>query len=319
MIGIRGTAIAKYFRINLRTSCFGMLQFFQNHHTGALSHDKAISILVKRNGTSCRILAGGKGCQCCETGYPDLCYAGFRTTRYHHICIAVLNGSEGFSDGIGTCGTGSNHVDALSFQVEHDAHIAGCHIGNHQRHQQRGHLGRSSVHKSGVFSLHSLQGTYPVADGTSHSVGILLFHVQLCILNGFFCRSHRILTESFHSSCGLLIHVLFRFKIFYLGCKLCLVVCCIKICDWAKTDFALFDAFPKGGYIITDGGDGTQSGYNYSFLHIASDLCLVVPNRAYSQRLTRSHSIKNVADTNSQKTLVSADVLKRSAADYMSA
>ena len=77
--------------------------------------------------------------------------------------------------------------------------------------------------------------------------------------------------------------------------------------------FALFDAFPKGGHIITDGGDGTQSGYNYSFLHIASDLCLVVPNRAYSQRLTRSHSIKNVADTNSQKTLVSADVLKRSA------
>ena len=48
VIGVAGEAIADDFGIDLRAARFGVLEFFDNHDTCALAHDKTVAILVIR-------------------------------------------------------------------------------------------------------------------------------------------------------------------------------------------------------------------------------------------------------------------------------
>ena len=67
MVGITGGSVSCQFSVDPGSSLSGMLQRFQNNHACALTHDKSVSVFIKRNGGSQRILRSAEGCQRSES------------------------------------------------------------------------------------------------------------------------------------------------------------------------------------------------------------------------------------------------------------
>ena len=156
MIGIRRTAVAGQFRIDLRSASLCMLQFFQYHYRRAFSHNKAIAVFIERNRSSLRVFTKRQCCQCGKSGNSDGGNGAFRSSRYHYIRITVLDRTVCFSDGMCTGCAGSHHIQALALQPIGNADIACCHIGDHQRHQHGSYPAGTFFLQAVIFPLHGL-------------------------------------------------------------------------------------------------------------------------------------------------------------------
>ena len=218
MICITCTTVTYNLRINLCTTCFCMLKFFQYHDTGTFTHYKTASVLIKRNGTSCGIFAGRKCCQCCKSGNTDRSHTTLCTTCYHYLSLTILNCTESFTNRVCTGSTCSYYVDTLTFQTKLNGHISCCHVTDHHGNQQRIYSGRAFFQQLAVFSFHCLQGTNTGTYGHTYTEGIFFFHIKCCIFQSFSGRCYCILTEQFHTLCSLRIHIILGIKILDLCC-----------------------------------------------------------------------------------------------------
>ena len=242
MVSITGCTVSDNFSQNLRATFFCMFQFFQNYYTGAFSHNKSISFLIKRNGTTIRIRRCGKCCQCCKTADTYWCDTGLGSACYHNICIAKLNGTISLSDTMCTCCAGSYHIDALSFQPELNGYVTGCHIGDHHRNHKRIYTIWAFLQKFGMFFFYCLKTSDSGTNGTSHTIRIFLFHMEAGIFDCFFCSCYCILTKKFHSSCSFRIHIIFSYKSFDFSCHMCFVFRRIKFCNFSESMSSFFQS-----------------------------------------------------------------------------
>ena len=114
MISIGRAAITGHLRIDFCASRFGVLQLFQYYHSRPFSHHEAAPLLVKRNRTPLRILAGRQRRQRRKTAHTDRTDTALRAARDHHFGVPVLNGTERFTDGICARSAGRHHINALA-------------------------------------------------------------------------------------------------------------------------------------------------------------------------------------------------------------
>ena len=140
---IRRAAISHNLRINLSAARLCMFKLLQHDNPCALAHDKAASVLVKRNGTARGVLADRQRRQGRKARDANGRDGALCTACHHDVCVAVLNRPKRLPDGVCACGARCHHIDALAFEIVSDAHIARRHVGNHQRHQKRCNSRRS--------------------------------------------------------------------------------------------------------------------------------------------------------------------------------
>ena len=166
-----------------------------------------------------------------------------------------------------TCGTGCHYINALSLKTELNCHVSCCHITDHQRNQKRIYPAWPFIQQLFILTLNGLKTSDTRADTDADPERIFLLSVNSGILQSFLCGNHCKLAELLHSLGRFRIHMLPGIKILYLGCKLCFVISSIKIGDWSDSYLFFLQAIPKLFHIITDWGDGTQTGHNHSPAH----------------------------------------------------
>ena len=250
-----------------------MLQLFKHYDTGAFSHNKTASLLIKRDGASGGILGRAQCGKRREAGNSDRTDAAFRTSCHHNLRISILNRTECLSDTIGTGGAGRNHINAFSLQSELYGNITGSHIADHHGHQKRIYPVGPFFQQLAVFPFHRLQGADSGSYGNAYAPGILFFHIQPCILQRFPGSRHCILAECLHSLSRLEIHIVLGIEAFYLCCQLTFIFRCIEFGNRAKAGFSFLHPCPEFLHRQADGRNRSHSCYYYSSAHICLSIC----------------------------------------------
>ena len=249
VVCIRSCTVSHDFSENMRASCLRMLEFFQNNNACTFTQNKAVSFLIKRNGTSLWICGSRKRSQSCETAYSDWSNCRLCTARKHHICIAALNTSVGLTDAVCSCRTGCHYINIFSSQAKLNGYISCCHIGNHHRHHQRTHTVWSFLQVFLMLTLDCLKASDTGTNGASNCKRIFLFHIKPGLLHRLFCSCHCILAKQFHSPCILRVHIFLRLKIFYFCCQMYFKIRRIKMGNLSKPCLSFFQSVPKFLYI----------------------------------------------------------------------
>src|SRR5262249_3027334 len=91
MVGVGGIAVANDFTIDPGSSGPGVVELFQNQHTGAFAHNKAVPLRVERTGCLFRIIIprahGLHGAKATNSQRNDgrFCAAGEHDLRITHL------------------------------------------------------------------------------------------------------------------------------------------------------------------------------------------------------------------------------------------
>ena len=168
MIGISCSAITYYFTVNLSSSCFSMFQFFQNEYSGSVSHDKTISVFIKRFTGIFWIFRRRKCCQVRKSSHTDLTDRRLSTAGNTSIQIAMLNIPKCSANAICSCCARSDNIFTYSLSSQTDCNITSRHITDRHRNKQRRHTRRSFFVQTNHLLLHCHQtantGTYDHTD-----------------------------------------------------------------------------------------------------------------------------------------------------------
>ena len=286
--GVTGGAVSNYLCQDIGSSGLCMFQGLQHYHAGSLAHNKTISVLVKGDGCPGSVLCGVQGCKGGKSRNADRGNAGLCSAGHHHVRLAVLNGTERLTDGMGSGCACSYHVEAFSLKPELDGNIACGHVAYHEWHQKGVHTAGSLLVKLLYILFHGLERADAGSHAHAYSVGILLLHINAGLLQGFLGCCHRKLRKCLHTAGCLGIHVLFWIKSLYLCCQLALIIGCIKISNGADSNCLILKSLPEALHIISNGSNGTHTGYYYSCFHTIS--LLFFSARKIFQVILHGHS-----------------------------
>ena len=269
VVSITGGTISDYLCQNVCSSCLCVFQILQNNHTSALAHDKSITVFVKGNGATLRILTSGQSSQCCESSYTDGADTALGSACQHYVCITGLDASVSLTNRMRSGCTGSYYVKTLTFQAISDGNISCCHIGNHHGHHQRIHTIRSFFYQFGILFFHYLKTSDTGTDRASYTIWVFFAHIKSCLFHGLFCCCHCILGKRLHSLCCLKIHVFFCNKSFDFCCHMRFILRSVKFGNCGKSMISCFNVIKILFYIQSHGSDGSHTGYYYSSHQIA--------------------------------------------------
>mmetsp|Transcript_933 Transcript_933/g.1725 ORF Transcript_933/g.1725 Transcript_933/m.1725 type:complete len:213 (+) Transcript_933:425-1063(+) len=99
--------------VNLRPSCQGAVERFEDDDSRALAHDEAGSVGVEGTGSrgGVVVVLGRHGLHAGETGVGEGGDGGFGAAGDHLVSVSVGDHAEGFADGVG--GGGASRCDAV--------------------------------------------------------------------------------------------------------------------------------------------------------------------------------------------------------------
>ena len=189
--GVTGGAVSNYLCQDIGSSGLCMFQGLQHYHAGSLAHNKTISVLVKGDGCPGSVLCGVQGCKGGKSRNADRGNAGLCSAGHHHVRLAVLNGTECLTNGMGSGCTCSYHVEAFSFKSELDGNIACGHVAYHEWHQKGIHTAGPLLVKLLYILFHGLERADAGSHAHAYAVRILLLHINTGLLQGFLGCSHR--------------------------------------------------------------------------------------------------------------------------------
>ena len=123
--------------------------------------------------------------------------------------------------------------------------MAGSHVTDHHRNEERADTGRSLVKELLILAVHGLNAADAAAYIGTDALTVLCLQIQLGILDSHLCRSYSKLGITVNALGLLLVHIISRLKILYLASYLCLVLSCIKAGNFINTIFAGHHSIPK--------------------------------------------------------------------------
>jgi hypothetical protein len=105
---IRTRPVTYNLGVDLHTTPTRMLEFFEDHDTGAFTNDEASTITVEwtRGLLGFVVEGGGKAAGACESADGERMDAGFGAAGYHDVCVPVCDETSGVADGVGAGGAG---------------------------------------------------------------------------------------------------------------------------------------------------------------------------------------------------------------------
>src|SRR5262249_9420778 len=137
MVGIGAHAVADNLSVNGGTTALRLLEFFQHEHTRTFAQYEAVAPFIKGatrllgSVVACR--QGPHGTKSPQCQWRD---RRFATTTQHHIRIATLDDFVGFTNSVGTSGTGGGHTGIGTAQTKAHADMPRGHIGDEHRHKK---------------------------------------------------------------------------------------------------------------------------------------------------------------------------------------
>ena len=106
-MSIGSQTITEDLGVNPGAAFFRRLVFFEDNDTGAFTHNKAVTVLVKRPARSHRVIvARRQRLHNGETANPEWTNRRLAATGNNRICIAALNHAKSITDRVRACGTG---------------------------------------------------------------------------------------------------------------------------------------------------------------------------------------------------------------------
>src|SRR5215813_14778293 len=111
MVGIGAHAVANDLSVNGGTTALRLLEFFQHEHTRTFAQYKAVAPFIKGTtgllGSVVACRQGPHGTKSSQGQWRD---RRFAPTTQHHVCITTLDDLVGFTNSMGTSGTGGGHT-----------------------------------------------------------------------------------------------------------------------------------------------------------------------------------------------------------------
>ncbi len=145
--------------------------------------------------------------------------------------------------------------------------VAGCDVGNHLRNEE-GIVFRSllrSVHRIvACLLLECVETADTCGEYHAHAVLVNTFVLKTCVgdcLVGCSQGIHRIEVELTHLAT---VKMSRRIVTLHLTCELRLEFGGIEVCDRSRAALSLLGGLPCGGYVVTEGAEGTETRHYYS-------------------------------------------------------
>ncbi len=117
-ISICGCAVAEDFTQDRSVPSSRVLQFLQDNGCGTFRHDEAVTLAIK--GAGCCLwcaVAFAQGLDEHKADKTDEIEVGFSPAGDHNVATICLDAAVGFSDGLGSGGTGRNHREVAPLAV----------------------------------------------------------------------------------------------------------------------------------------------------------------------------------------------------------
>ena len=242
-----------------------MCQALEHQNTGALAHDKAAALFVKRTARLLRILLQRERMHIRKTGNCHRRDARLGAACDRRIQITVADGAHRLADCLRTGCTGTDRRIALTLEAERHRDMRRRHIRNHHRNGKRGDTARSLVQQFLMLGLKHLQAADARADERADAERIDAALHQAGLLHRFLCRRQRKLAVAVHMRRFLLIQKSQRIKIGDFTGDRRFVSGGVKRCDRLDAVSAVFQSVPVCRYGIAQRRHRTHSGKYNSF------------------------------------------------------
>mmetsp|Transcript_29163 Transcript_29163/g.56266 ORF Transcript_29163/g.56266 Transcript_29163/m.56266 type:complete len:393 (+) Transcript_29163:1631-2809(+) len=156
VIRITRQTITQNFGVDLCTTRFSVLIFFQHDNARTLAHDKAVTVRI--------IGTAGFGWIVCTTGRQ--CFTGvesrdanltdrrFTATGYHDVRVIRRNQTSRVTNRVRASGTGGHNRVVWTFEAVFDAHLTRDQVNQRTRDKKRRHTTRAffSHQQRGLFN-----------------------------------------------------------------------------------------------------------------------------------------------------------------------
>ena len=267
MVGIAAHAVAGQFRIDPGSPRLGVLVFLQHHHPRTFADHEAVPVLVPGTTGCCRIVvAGAERTRCRKTAHRQCADRCFGTAGNHHIGIAIFDDARRFADAVRTGGAGGNHRQIRAFQSVHHGQVAGNHVDDRARDEERRYFSRPCCEVIVVSILDHRQPANAGTDVYADTLGILLGYFQSGILQRLHSGNQTEMDKPVHASCIFGGKKLRDIEILHFAGNLCRHCAGIKVGDSGNAGFSRDDILPNGGNPYPDWGNDSQSGNDDSTL-----------------------------------------------------
>ena len=254
-----------------------MFILFQKHDARALGDDETSAVLVERQGGIFRVFRLRESLAVGKTTNGDRVNTSFRTTSDDGIGIAVLDGTIGLTNAVGTRGACRHNRNARSLGVVANGDATRCLIANHGRDHQR----RNPTCTFFIIGLDALHNGVEAADARTdihaQTIGAHL-HV-LIVLHGLVSSGQGVdrktvvtLDEALVDATSL------RIEVLQLGSDLHRKVGGIKRFDEVDAAIALHQVIPYRRQVVANRRNGAHAGdYYSSIFHISFVLLFIKP------------------------------------------
>ena len=266
VVSIRVSTIANYFSVDMSTARLGMVEAFEDYEAGAFTHNETAAVLVKRTGSMSRVIVvvHTESLHSRKTCYSSFGNSSFRTAGNHHISVTALNYAESVTNAVGTRSASRNGAAGRTMEFISNSNLAGSHVGNHHRHEERADTGRSFSEELFVLAVHGFDTTDTSTDERTNAVKIFLLQIQACIFDSEVSGSYSELRVAVHTLGFFLVDVQRRVKVLNFASNLSCEVRRVKTGDFINTVAAFHQAFPKFIFARTNRGNGTYACDNYA-------------------------------------------------------
>ena len=240
VVCVRAGAETGQFRINSRTTAFGMFQFFQYQNARTFAHHKTVAVFVPRAGSGGRVVvARGQGLHGRKTAHTQRTHRAFRAAGNHHIHIAVFNQPRRFADGVRAGSTRRYDaviVAAIAFQ---NGNVAGNQINQAARNEKRIDFARAARHHITRSFFNQRQTADSGADIHTNAVFVQFGKfVQPRILDGLQSAGNAVMDKGIHTARFFGRQILRYIKIFHFTCNLARHIGRIEFGNSANAAFA---------------------------------------------------------------------------------
>lgn len=179
-MGAVGThAVPEHFAQDRRTAGAGVLEFFEDDHTGPFGDDESIPIAVEGPaGLGRRVVAGREGMHAGEAGDSHGGDGCFAATGHHDVGHVILDQPVGITDGIGGRGACGGDSGVWSAKLPVDGDISGTGVDHHFGDEKRGDTDRTAIVQRGMLHFDLVQSTHAAPDEDAVPVRIALGEIH---------------------------------------------------------------------------------------------------------------------------------------------
>ncbi len=176
-----------------------VLQLFDHHHSGAITEDKTITLLVPWAAGCLRVVVTcGQGPGSGETANTDRRRGILGTTGDHGVNCAVLNHTHGIADVVRAGAASRDDRNIRPLVSIHDGEVAGNHIDDCRRNEKRRDAARPLFEESGVIVLNGVDAADTGANRYANTLGVLLCCLQTGILYCLDTGRHAVMDKGIH-------------------------------------------------------------------------------------------------------------------------